>query len=631
MKDLNSEMHNLKNTAKRSVVHKIRSGILCLSCCLLLTPFSIMSAQTSKGTDFWLAFMENINLNMNGPPTFSLLVSAPSNATGTVTAVATGFSFSFSVSAGKPAEILFPSGIYYPQGSEAVTNMGFNIVSDNPVSISVQHYRAYFSDASSVLPSSELGNSYMVMAHADDSKNGASEFIVVATENNSVIDITPSANTFLLKPAGVSFSVTLNKGQTYQVQSKEDLSGSLVSERSGKKLAVFSGALSANIGKGCSADNTLYDQDNPISAWGKEYIVVPFSKQGGDPLRILASENNTIIQFNCSATHLLNKGQYFDTIVSMSMRITSTLPVSVGQFNKGQNCNASGVGDPSFLILKPVSVYSRECLFRTINTGHFTGSYFSNHYLNIVARTADKNNVLLDNVSLKSHFFPLPSSPIYSYAQITLDTGIHILQCDSGFYAYMYGFGYYDAYTYFLSYDGIRSPAGNVTVLASGSFCKDSLQFNAISEFSPSGWSWNFGDGSGSTQPSPSHIYQVPPGTYMASVTLQGPDGCIYGGETPVHLGDCSDCEIFVPDLFSPNNDGQNDFLCVYTQCFEKMDFSIYDRWGEQVFHSNDKSICWDGTYKGKLMNSAVFVYSLKATLFTGQTVTRHGNVTLLR
>ncbi|MBI4931786.1 MAG: gliding motility-associated C-terminal domain-containing protein [Bacteroidetes bacterium] len=89
--------------------------------------------------------------------------------------------------------------------------------------------------------------------------------------------------------------------------------------------------------------------------------------------------------------------------------------------------------------------------------------------------------------------------------------------------------------------------------------------------------------------------------------------------------------EFFVPTAFSPNNDGQNDFECVYGKCIETLLFSIYDRWGEKVFETEDKNLCWDGKYRGKLMNTGVFVYTLHATFKSGQEITKKGNIGLVR
>ena len=94
-------------------------------------------------------------------------------------------------------------------------------------------------------------------------------------------------------------------------------------------------------------------------------------------------------------------------------------------------------------------------------------------------------------------------------------------------------------------------------------------------------------------------------------------------------LNECG--EMFVPSAFSPDGNGENDMECVYGKCVEDVYFVIYDRWGEKVFESNDLAKCWDGRFRGKEMNTAVFVYYMKAKLTTGDEVVKKGNITLVR
>ena len=89
--------------------------------------------------------------------------------------------------------------------------------------------------------------------------------------------------------------------------------------------------------------------------------------------------------------------------------------------------------------------------------------------------------------------------------------------------------------------------------------------------------------------------------------------------------------EVFVPSAFSPNADGENDLECVYSDCMESMTFTIYNRWGEVVFETSDMNICWDGTWKGEELNSAVFVYILDGYLINGEHVYQKGNISLIR
>jgi len=89
--------------------------------------------------------------------------------------------------------------------------------------------------------------------------------------------------------------------------------------------------------------------------------------------------------------------------------------------------------------------------------------------------------------------------------------------------------------------------------------------------------------------------------------------------------------EVFVPSAFSPNGDGENELECVYSDCMESFTFTIYNRWGEKVFETSNTNICWDGTWKGKELNSAVFVYILEGYLINGTQVSQKGNISLIR
>ena len=94
----------------------------------------------------------------------------------------------------------------------------------------------------------------------------------------------------------------------------------------------------------------------------------------------------------------------------------------------------------------------------------------------------------------------------------------------------------------------------------------------------------------------------------------------------------CTVENIFVPTAFSPDASGRNDQQCVHgAQCISSMVFAIYDRWGNQVFTTTEPNACWDGQYKGQLLDPAVFVYHLRATLTNNETVERQGNITLVR
>jgi gliding motility-associated-like protein len=98
-----------------------------------------------------------------------------------------------------------------------------------------------------------------------------------------------------------------------------------------------------------------------------------------------------------------------------------------------------------------------------------------------------------------------------------------------------------------------------------------------------------------------------------------------------VHELLCDDPDIFVPDAFTPNGDGSNDVLFVRGLNIASLDFQVFDRWGETVFRTTDQKQGWDGAYKGKPVDPAVFVYWLKVGCKDGQDFFTKGNVSVIR
>ena len=103
-------------------------------------------------------------------------------------------------------------------------------------------------------------------------------------------------------------------------------------------------------------------------------------------------------------------------------------------------------------------------------------------------------------------------------------------------------------------------------------------------------------------------------------VDLYSLDVCIYD---PV--------ELFIADAFSPNGDGVNDVLYVRGNGVAELEFLVYNRWGQKVFESHDVDQGWDGTFKGKALNSEVFVYYIKAISKQGEEIEMKGDVSLVR
>jgi gliding motility-associated-like protein len=91
--------------------------------------------------------------------------------------------------------------------------------------------------------------------------------------------------------------------------------------------------------------------------------------------------------------------------------------------------------------------------------------------------------------------------------------------------------------------------------------------------------------------------------------------------------------ELIIANAFTPNGDNKNDKFCLqgWDGCIKQFSVMIFDRWGEKVFESNDPAFCWDGTYKGTLLNAGVYVYAIDAHYEQDLTIVKKGNITLIR
>jgi len=88
---------------------------------------------------------------------------------------------------------------------------------------------------------------------------------------------------------------------------------------------------------------------------------------------------------------------------------------------------------------------------------------------------------------------------------------------------------------------------------------------------------------------------------------------------------------IFIPNLFSPNGDGSNEFFQVIAKGVVRFDMSIFNRWGEEVFQSFDTNQAWDGYYNGKLCLPGVYTYTIKLLYANGRNEKKKGSIMLLR
>ncbi|PLX11188.1 MAG: hypothetical protein C0594_03955 [Marinilabiliales bacterium] len=115
------------------------------------------------------------------------------------------------------------------------------------------------------------------------------------------------------------------------------------------------------------------------------------------------------------------------------------------------------------------------------------------------------------------------------------------------------------------------------------------------------------------------------PGIYSVVVS----NSCGEDGDTVV-VGECPSCIAALPTAFSPNGDGHNDVLQVIGNEIDEVKVLIYNRYGELVFVIESLEDAWDGTFRGKMQTSEVFVYYMTAKCLDGEEIERKGTITIV-
>lgn len=124
----------------------------------------------------------------------------------------------------------------------------------------------------------------------------------------------------------------------------------------------------------------------------------------------------------------------------------------------------------------------------------------------------------------------------------------------------------------------------------------------------------------------------TPAQTTTYHVQISNANGCTADDsiEVKVIVGEAKN-GYMLPTAFTPNNDGYNDCFGIKKWGYvTDLDFSIYNRWGNLIFHTNNSSDCWDGTYNAVQQPSGAYVYQIRAKTICGN-VYRKGTVVLIR
>ena len=157
------------------------------------------------------------------------------------------------------------------------------------------------------------------------------------------------------------------------------------------------------------------------------------------------------------------------------------------------------------------------------------------------------------------------------------------------------------------------------------------ISFNNFSSPDAIQFKWVFGDGDTLRTTSRNvvqHEY-VATQTYNACLQVSNRAGCADTVCQTVRT--IIEPAVDVPTAFTPGNGGANGTVFVRGFGIARMKFTVWSRWGEKVFETNDKRIGWDGRYKGKLLPMDVYAYTLDVEFSDGTKATKTGDITLIR
>lgn len=410
---------------------------------------------SNTGIDFWTGFGYVAQMFENKASMSVYIAATEQDATVTVdlpalpNASAFGFPKTITVPAGTVQEVSgFPTSTTDPLADAklyytGVSGRAVHVTSDNGAPISVWTYTSQPDNSATGclnFPTNSWNSSYTVQAfggYINTSKNiPNSYFFVVAKDDNTVVTITPSvpivdssANTifkdntasYVKYPAGVPFTVTLNKGQVFNGMGVVtgtgtgttvgkafglDLSGTKISTTCDKKIAVFGGngrvlvdtatSVTPSSGFPSSGSDNLMQQMFPTVAWGKVYLTVPTKTMEFNYFRIYVSDPTTVVKVNgntLSTTQLVNN-LYYQISGNEAYKIEGSKPISVTQFivEGGYSSNVSGTaytygnngkGDPEMIILSPIQQSISKA---TVYTPFFKNGAAGGNYINVIVK-----------------------------------------------------------------------------------------------------------------------------------------------------------------------------------------------------------------------------------------------------
>lgn len=393
----------------------------------------VKAASDSAGTEFYLAFQQN---NVVGAGNLSLFITGQQNTQGVVEIPGLNFSVAFTVLANKVTTVVLPSGAQQLPHN-IVSRLAVRVTAQDEVTVYGLNQQQYTTDAFLALPVDTLGLEYVAMSYVGLIN---AQVAVVGAFDNTQVTIVPAAAT-PGRPAGVPFTINLNRNETFQIRSSSvDLTGTTVVATS--PVAVMSGVECAYVPAGVPACDHIVEMMPPVTTWGKSFLTVPLATRlNGDVFRILASQDGTTVTINGSLVATLNRGKFHEVVLKTRSEIKTSAPVLVAQYSPGQNFDGV-ISDPFMMLVPPTEQFLSQYTFSTPATG------FTKNFVNVVIPSGAVSTLALDGAGVDPVLFSPIGASGFSGAQVPISLGSHTLTGSVPFGIYVYGFGSFDSYGY---------------------------------------------------------------------------------------------------------------------------------------------------------------------------------------
>ncbi|MGV3773231.1 MAG: GEVED domain-containing protein, partial [Verrucomicrobiales bacterium] len=405
--------------------------------------------RTNRGTNFWLTFPGNYAPDPDNPIRLSLGIVGQRLTTGTVRIPGLGFSTNFTIPGSMEIVIPLPKGADLGGAIDLIEKKGIHVTASAEVAVFGLNKVNFTTDGFLGLPSDVVGRGYLVQAFKNTQTGvpelNGTQFAIVANEDATQVSIRPSVTTGT-RTAGVSYTITLHRGQTYQLRNTNDapadLSGTMI--LADKPISVFAGHQVANVAtKDMFYCDYLVEQLVSVERAGTRFMSMPFATRvNGDTFRFAALQNNTTVLVNGSPSALLNAGEMAERILSGPTTILSDKPILVTQYANSSDFDGRVNSDPHMIVLQHQGQYLPRVPFWTPSAG------FVSHYVNVIAPTAAIGTVTLDGVAIPAaSFTPIPGSG-YSGAQMPVTPGAHLVLANVPVGVVCYGWAEYESYGY---------------------------------------------------------------------------------------------------------------------------------------------------------------------------------------